>query len=208
MAEYATTLEELTALKERNRVARDVHDILGHTTVSLIKLFEMSMIHFEKDLSLAYQDIIQAIQISKDSLQEIRSSVYKLASKNDVSSNIVELLNILVSNSRQLGVNIDFTVEGTIPASISSYTMTLYRICQEAITNSILHGKAENIIIILQFLTNNIRIFIFDDGCGCKALKKGMGLSGMEQRVKALKGNLIYGSSGEGGFNINVEIPL
>jgi signal transduction histidine kinase len=84
----------------------------------------------------------------------------------------------------------------------------LYRLCQEAITNSTRHGKAKNTNIILKFSEDKIRLFIFDDGCGCQNIKKGFGLSGMEQRIHNIHGSIVYGSDGESGFNIRVELPL
>jgi signal transduction histidine kinase len=88
------------------------------------------------------------------------------------------------------------------------YSKVIFRVCQEALTNSLRHGKAKNVNIILRSSGNKLSLFIFDDGCGCSQIKKGFGLSGMEQRVKDLGGTLVFGSDGESGFNIRMEIPL
>ncbi len=72
------------------------------------------------------------------------------------------------------------------------------------------HGKATESSIILKFSENIIKLFIFDNGIGCKKLcvEKGFGLQGMQQRVKVLNGDIKFGSDGKKGFNIHVEIPL
>ncbi len=62
--------------------------------------------------------------------------------------------------------------------------------------------------IILHFLTQKISLYIFDDGVGCKEIKKNMGLQSMESRVVEAGGKITFGSDGEKGFNINVDLPL
>jgi signal transduction histidine kinase len=59
-----------------------------------------------------------------------------------------------------------------------------------------------------RFENTSVKIYIFDDGIGCKTIKKGFGLTGMESRVKELNGSVEFGSDGEKGFNIFVDIPL
>lgn len=88
------------------------------------------------------------------------------------------------------------------------YAGVIYRICQEALTNSIRHGKARNISIVLRFSISMIKILIIDDGVGCSELHEGFGLSGMKQRIKELNGKIEYGSGGENGFSIFAEIPF
>jgi signal transduction histidine kinase len=88
------------------------------------------------------------------------------------------------------------------------YKNTIYRICQEALTNSLRHGKATNVSIILRLSDDMISLYIIDDGVGCKNIKKSIGLSNMENRVMELGGKISFGSDGEKGFNINVDFPL
>ena len=75
-------------------------------------------------------------------------------------------------------------------------------------TNSIRHGLARHIDVILKFYHDNLKLFIIDDGRGCKFIKKGFGISGMEQRIKSLGGMVVYGSDGENGFNVHIEVPI
>lgn len=84
----------------------------------------------------------------------------------------------------------------------------IYRICQEAMTNSLRHGKAKNMKIVLASTDGAINLLIEDDGMGCGEIKKGWGLTGMEERVAELKGKIEYGLGRERGFRINIEIPL
>ncbi|TCL70734.1 histidine kinase/DNA gyrase B/HSP90-like ATPase [Hydrogenispora ethanolica] len=71
-------------------------------------------------------------------------------------------------------------------------SFVLYKICQEALTNAVRHGEARNVTIILKEAGRLIRLIIIDDGHGCREIKKGAGLSGMEQRVKTLNGEILF----------------
>jgi signal transduction histidine kinase len=114
----------------------------------------------------------------------------------------------MIDDFKPSGMDIDFTYEGFSSFVSANYSKVIFRVCQEALTNSLRHGKAKHVNIILKLNDNKIKIFIFDDGCGSPNIKKGFGLSGMEQRVKDLDGNIVFGSDGESGFNIRLEIPI
>jgi signal transduction histidine kinase len=114
-----------------------------------------------------------------------------------------------------LGVRIEFSVtEKEIYAKMASSVYkfklsdTLYKIIKEAITNSVRHGCATEINIIVKFSLHKANLFIIDNGCGCREIIEGFGLAGMKQRVEELNGIIKFGSDGESGFNIHVELPM
>ncbi len=207
LEEHSLKIEELAVAEERTRVAREIHDTLGHTMTSIITLLEMSLIHLGMDIIKVKEDILEALVISKDGLRELRSSIHGITLYNIQSNDIITSIKHLISKYKYLGIKIDFSFDGSFEACPTMYVEGIYRICQEAMTNAVRHGKAKNIIIILQLEELLMKLYIFDDGIGCDGIKKGMGLSGIEQRVNLLKGKVLYGSSKEGGFNINIEIP-
>ena len=89
-----------------------------------------------------------------------------------------------------------------------NYSDTFLRVCKESLTNSLKHRKASHISVFIEFTPVLTKIFIIDNGIGCLEIKKGMGLSGMEQRIAKINGNIVYGSDGEKGFSIHIEIPV
>ena len=210
LTEYASTIEEIAVLKERNRLARDVHDTLGQTLSILITLLQVSLLSCKKDINETEEQINKAISITSNGLNELRQSISGLTSAKQTEKNLFDNLEKLINNFECSGLSVDLSVNKIELNIDNSCTEVIYRICQEALTNSIKHGKATKSSIILKFSENNIRLFIFDNGIGCKKLcvEKGFGLKGMQQRVNALNGDIKFGSDGEKGFNIHVELPL
>ncbi|MCX7920735.1 MAG: histidine kinase [Clostridia bacterium] len=208
LKEHSDTVEELAVARERNRIARDAHDTVGHTMTLLISLLELTKGWSANNPVKTSESLNQAISIAKGGLNELRSSISGLVPRNIAKSSITIMLEKMVSEFSFAGVKIDLSVDGILTSNGSGYDELIYRICQEALTNAVRHGKAKHVAIMIRFAYESIKIYIFDDGAGCKTVKKGFGLTGMKQRVRELNGKMIYGSDGEKGFNINIEIPL
>ena len=215
LKEHAATIEELAVVKERNRVAREVHDTLGHTLTLLIMLIKVSRIKLEEDPEESKDKLSQAVEIAQEGLEELRRSIMGLMPENAGNNNIITSLETLIESAQKSGLEVDFSVNGeefyyknmSIRSSFS-FNDCIYKTCQEAITNSLRHGNATKIGIILRFSAEKLVLFIIDNGKGCKNIRKGFGLKGMEERVQSLNGHIIYGSDGEKGFNIHMEIPM
>ncbi|OPZ84353.1 MAG: Sensor histidine kinase DesK [Firmicutes bacterium ADurb.Bin419] len=208
LSEYAETVEELAIIKERNRFARDVHDTLGHTMTLLISLLEVSSIMCRQDPEKTEEKLSEALKAARDGLKELRRSIKGLEPEKLETQDLISSINKLIYDFKPSGMDIDFTHEGFNSFASPTYSKVIFRVCQEALTNSLRHGKAKHVNIILRLIDNKIKLFIFDDGCGSPDIKKGFGLSGMEQRVKDLDGDIVFGSDGESGFNIRLEIPI
>ena len=208
LKEYASTAEKLAIANERNRFARDVHDTLGHSMTLLIALLEVSGISMKKDPAAAEEKLLEAANIAREGLRELRRSVRGIASEKLEKAGLKEAILSLAEDFRSSGVNVDVDIEGLEGAFDPEISNVVFRLCQEALTNSLRHGKARNVSLIFKTARGRLRIFIIDDGSGCKEIKPGLGLTGMEQRVGNIGGEVSYGSDGESGFNIRVEIPL
>jgi signal transduction histidine kinase len=210
LEEYAATVEELSIMKERNRFARDVHDTIGHTMTLLMALLEVSIITCEKDAGDTKLKLQEAQKLVKAGFTELRNSIYNLSSRQQETQNLLLPIKDLISDFRHTGMNIEFFIDGEVDRSVhSGFFGILYKTCQEALTNSFRHGKAERVFILLRFTDTHIKLYVFDNGLGCKKIKPGIGLSGMAQRVKEVNGDIVYGSAQEdGGFNINIKIPI
>lgn len=208
---HAVTIEELAVVKERNRMASEVHDTLGHTMTSIKALLDLSLIELNNNsLGEVRKVINDAREFTKEGMGELRRSILGLSSSGLESDSIIDAIKSLIIKFESLGVHIDFSVDEPeqYREKRISFSTTVYRLCQEALTNSVKHGKAKNISIIIRTINDLVRISIIDDGCGCKDIHKGFGLSGMEKRVKNLNGKILLGSDGVKGFNIHIEIPV
>ncbi|NLI57130.1 MAG: hypothetical protein GX387_01160 [Clostridium sp.] len=208
LSEYAATVEELSIERERNRFARDVHDTLGHSMTLLISLLEVCNITCKKDAEKTEEKIAQALKVAREGIKELRRSVKGLMPENLKNSDILSSIKSLINDFEPSGINIDFSHDIEKINIDPRFSSVIFRICQEALTNSLRHGKAKNVTIILRANDNKIELFIFDDGIGCPNFKKGFGLTSMTQRVKNIGGDIVFGSDGESGFNIRLEIPL
>ncbi|MCX7747614.1 MAG: sensor histidine kinase [Clostridia bacterium] len=207
LKEYAESIEELAVVKERNRFARQIHDTLGHTMALLLAVLEVSSINLKKDPEKAEQKLLEATGMAREGLKELRRSISGLDNGKIEAENLIQSLKKLFADFESAGMNIDFTIQGIFDYKDPNYSDALYKTCLEALTNSLRHGKAKNVSIILKFFSDGMKLFIIDDGIGCKAIEKGFGLTGMEQRIQELKGKIHFGSDGENGFNIQIEIP-
>lgn len=208
LEKFTETVEELAIARERNRVGREVHDTVGHTLTLLIALSENAKANLESDRSKTVEILDKCIDLSRKALNDIRMSLKGTCEETFKKTNLEEWMNYLVKTNSASGVNVEFLINEGIPALDSSRVMAIYRICQESITNAIRHGQAKNVNIIIKNLKNAIRLYIFNDGKGCAEIKKGYGLTGMEERVNKLGGSISFGSDGEKGFNIIAEIPV
>ena len=207
LEESADMVEELAVAKERNRFALDAHDHLGHTLTLLIKLLEVSRMTSLDTPEIMDNKLEEAVRIARGGLEELRASVRGLASGKIKGEKLSDALEELARDFAALGIHVELSVKGLQDLTEPLLYNTLRALCVEASTNALKHGRAKNISIIAKDENGHIRLVIFDDGCGCKDINKGFGLTGMENRVLALNGNIVFNSDGENGFIIHADIP-
>jgi ligand-binding sensor domain-containing protein/signal transduction histidine kinase len=200
-------------LAERTRVAREIHDTLlqGFTGISL-KLDAIA--HQLPDESKAKQQLESVLEQSDQALTEARRAVW------DMRSPLVEshgLANALASSAQHIiegtPAQLQFAVEGTVRDLPPAIEDNLLRICQEAVTNSIRHGSAKQVKVVLNYERRQVQLHIEDDGCGfdpskVQAAKNGhFGLVGMQERAKKLGGKLTLNSRVDAGTQVCALIP-
>lgn len=207
LKQYASTAEELAIVKERQRFSRDIHDTLGHTMTVLITQLKVAEILCGSNIDAAKAKIGEMIVMAKDGLNELRKSIMGIVPGKLADNNIEASILRLINDFKSTGMKIDVTVNGLFDNLPEDKVQALYRLCQEALTNSIRHGKATHVDIVMNSADDKLKVLIKDNGIGCKHIKKGFGLKGMEQRINSFGGMIHYGSDGENGFNIFVELP-
>lgn len=206
LGKFSKTAEELAITRERNRLGREVHDTVGNTLTLLIALAEnvkSGLYDNQEDLK---NILDKSIDISRQALNDIRSCLKGMCAFK--KTNLAEWLKDLTNNYLSSGTKVKVSIAENIPNLDTSKAMAIYRICQESVTNAIRHGQAKTIDIIIKGNSNEIRLYIIDDGKGCSEIVKGYGLTGMEERVAKLGGSITFGSDGEKGFNIIANLPV
>lgn len=205
LKEYSKKIEELTISKERNRVAQELHDSLGHYLMAI----SMHIDVLDKTLDISPEkskNILSKTKIIVDnSIDELRSTVYSLRKNNiNIISSVNSLTeNLSISNNISFNVNISNDIEN-VSLLIKD---ALYKTIKESITNGVKHGKASQFIIDLFIKDNIIYLSILNNGIKPDNIIKSNGLNGMEDRLRVLNGKLNVENTLD-GFKVSCTIPL
>jgi signal transduction histidine kinase len=200
LKQYTDEVNRLSVVEERNRIARDIHDTLGHNMTALIMQLQMAEHLLKDDVSKAAPLLTDSVKTAKDSLTGIREVVETLRG-GDTSHITVESIKKLVNEfSEKTGVEIELDIKGVAAVQDSAVNIAVFRIVQEAITNAVRHGKATRISVSLDYCADGIEFYIMDNGEGKVDVKEGYGLKGIRERVEAFGGRVEFGT--DKGFYI------
>jgi two-component system sensor histidine kinase DesK len=190
--------EHLAKMAERERIARDLHDLLGHTLSIIILKSELASRLAEKDPARAVGEIRDVERISREALAQVRGAVrgYRTAG---LESEMREARAALET----AGIQVESSASPTqlSPIQESVFALAL----REAVTNVVRHARATACRLSLRQNGNVCEMEIADNGCG-GALVEGNGLSGMRQRVEALGGELER--DGSRGTRLRIRVPV
>jgi signal transduction histidine kinase len=207
LRQYAAQVEELATLKERNRVAREIHDSLGHYLTVVIVQIEAAMAVFEKDRERSLDVLRKAQGLAQKGLTDVRRSVGALRASPTETHSLIDSLNTLIEECRVSGLPTEFQFAGT-PRNLSpSAELALYRAAQEALTNVRKHSQAHVATVTLNYSTDSVWLKVHDDGIGATELTKGFGLVGMHERVQNLGGEVRITTATNQGFTLEVGLP-
>jgi signal transduction histidine kinase len=208
LTEYAAQAEELATLRERNRLAREIHDNLGHYLTAVNMQIEAAMAVLSTDQERTLQALTKAQTLTKEGLSEIRRSINALRANPIENRALNEAILLLVEEHRAAGNAVDFEVVGDIRPCSAAVEMTLYRITQEGLTNIRKHARATHADLALSYKESRcIRLTLCDDGVGSTVTDGGFGLLGIRERVHLLGGTLTIQTSVGHGFILQVELP-
>jgi signal transduction histidine kinase len=194
LREYTDELNRLSVVEEKNRIARDIHDNLGHNMTALIMQLQMAE-HYMKTGSGKSQEMLQdSIQTARDSLSSIREVVETLRGKEIIVSSEKAIRTLVDEFSQKTGAEINLKVNGKVMQDEKSGT-ALYHILQECLTNSVRHGEAKKIDVELIYSDNSVSFSIKDNGSGAENIKEGFGMKGIRERVDDFKGSVEFKSN-------------
>lgn len=205
----AEELEELTIIEERNRIAREIHDTVGHTLTTVLVEIEAGKRLIDKNNELAKEKLELAQGQVRNGLDDIRSSVRMLKKGEDVLDFIPSMVSLIDETTKHTDVKFDYEIEDgiEIPQDIGK---ALYRILQEGITNGIKHGKATVFKFKIQSLNledNEKIIFTLEDnGIGTNSIIESFGLISIRERIAKIGGTVEFQSQQGNGFKLKIEI--
>lgn len=208
LREYAMQAEELAATRERNRVAREIHDSIGHCLTVVHVQLEAARTTFDREPSQALDALGKAQRVAQAGLQDIRRSVAALRVSPLHNRPLIEAIRQLAAECQADGFETDVKMTGE-PRSLSPQVeLTLYRAAQEGLTNCRRHSQAARASIVLDFeAKGSVRLTISDDGVGATDTDHGFGLLGLRERAHLLDGKIHVRTSPGKGFVLEVEIP-
>lgn len=210
LTEYAKQIEALATARERNRLAREIHDSLGHYLTVVNMQIEAALAVMDADSDRARQSMTKAQTLTKNGLTEIRRSVAALRDDTITERPLHEALLQLVEEHRSTGLEVHYRLEGAIRPCPAQIEMTLYRAAQEGLTNIRKHAKATRAELHLNYQRSDaVALELRDNGVGGAEIERngGFGLLGLFERAKLLGGAVKVQSAPGEGVMLCVELP-
>jgi signal transduction histidine kinase len=205
----AAEVAQLAAANERNRMAREIHDTLGHYLTVIHVQLEAARAVIGRDPDRGVLAVTRAQALAKDGLTAVRQSVKALREEGSVDA-IAEQIRSLVDSARDERFTVTFTISGTPRPVSAAVALALHRTTLEALTNVRKHADAANVEIELAFRHDGlVQLRVHDDGKGAveETVGTGFGLRGIRERAEQLKGRASYRMTPDEGFTLDVELP-
>jgi signal transduction histidine kinase len=212
--------------EERLRIAREVHDVIGHN-ISLINVqasMGLDLMDSQPEQARAALSAIKSV--SKEALEELRTMLTTLRQDDDVAPRSpapgLDRLPELIELTRAAGLTVEVEVTGKAPPLPAAVHLAAYRIVQESLTNVARHAGRARVTVRVTYGDAEVRIEIADDGTvpagrgpsgggpagGNRATGTGSGITGMRERAAALGGDLSAGFRPGGGFLVSARLPV
>jgi signal transduction histidine kinase len=194
---------ELATATERNRLARDMHDSLGHHLTVIAIQLEKAAAFRGRDPAVADQALADARLSTRYALEDVRQSVGTL--RDDGSFALGGALRTLIA--RMDGFDVELDITGDESAYSGPTLMALYRAAQEGLTNASKHSHATRVTVRVTLTDEQASLVVADDGRGFDRAEPGFGLRGMDERLRLVGGSLEVDASPGGGTRLLVTIP-
>lgn len=191
-------IERLATLGERERIARDLHDLLGHTLTSIVVRAQLIAKVAEADPAAAVREAADIEQTARTALSEVRAAVtgwrhHALDAELDIARDVLAAADVDLRVEQEAEVAMSPQVEAAVALAL-----------REAVTNIVRHASAERCTIGVVTTGNDVRLTVADDGRG-SAAPDGSGLAGMRERISALGGAVERRM--DGGTTLTVTVP-
>ena len=208
-------VRELSVAEERARIAREIHDSVGHHLTMINLQLQNAQRFRHRDPAEAWEEVGSARELALEALSEVRRAVRALKPLAVEETTGAGALAALARNFDGTGIGVSFEVEGEERELAEETEITLYRAMQEGLTNAGRHAKARRVQTTLRFSEFGVSLTVSDDGRGSEvgpsngavARGEGFGLFSPKERVEDLGGTVEWGDRPEGGFALVVDLP-
>lgn len=210
LRQSAEEIERLAMSQERSRIARDIHDSLGHSLTALNIQLEGALKLAQRDPPKSQAFLSEAKRLGSVALQDVRQSVAALRGDALKGESLEDAVSALLRNFQQTS-GITPATEIECPENFEDPGRTaLYRILQESLTNIVKHAEAQAVTVVLGRHSNRLVLTVEDDGKGFQTqlTSTGFGLQGMRERAEAVGGQFDLVSQPGQGSRIEVSFPL
>lgn len=207
MQKYVIVTEKFGEKNERKRLARELHDTIGHALAGMAVGVDACITMIDKNPQLAKAQLKIISKAIRKGMKDVRNSLNKMRPdflQQYRLKEAIEKMKEEISDVTDLKINFNYQIDET--GFDTKIEDILFRVIQESITNSIRHGLATVVDIDIYKENNLLCLKIKDNGKGCKAINYGFGLKQMVERVSQIRGDINFYS--ENGFTIEIKIPL
>lgn len=204
LRENAAQAEQLATAQERNRLAREIHDGVGHYLTVVKTQLDAAAALLPAQPERARDAVTKAARLAGEALDDVRRSVGTL--RTDAARRpLAESLHALAQDA---GMPVAVKISGEVRGLAPAVEHALFRAAQEGLTNVRKHAQAQGAEVALEFLADGrVTLVVSDDGRGAGATTGGFGLVGMRERVELLGGRVRTANRSGGGFELAVEVP-
>jgi len=200
-------LQEVTALEERQRIAKEIHDTAGHSITTVIMQTEAAKLLIDGDAAEAKRRISAANLQAKNALEELRESVHLLSGTPELVSLRDMLLGVIQDSTDGTDVTIRYEIDDVTVGDAKRRFLT--NSLKEGISNGLRHGGATAFWFELKESGDKITFLLSDNGAGANlaGFKEGFGLAGMQKRAAALGGSAWFETECDEGFEVHLTLP-
>ena len=207
LQEYSVMAEKMAETRERNRLAREIHDTLGHTLTGIAAGIDACLATIGTSPQQTKDQLELISKVTRDGIKEIRRSVSQLRPDALERFSLEYAISKMVADMNAVsGARVYFDCQVKNLKFDEDEENAIYRVIQEGITNALRHGHASQIWITIKKEDTDILLQIRDNGIGCKEIKSGFGTKHMKERIKMLSGVVTF--DGSDGFTVNARIPI
>lgn len=207
MQKYVIVTEKFGEKNERKRLARELHDTIGHALAGMAVGVDACITMIDKNPQLAKAQLKVISKAIRKGMKDVRNSLNKMRPdflQQYRLKEAIEKMKEEISDVTDLKINLNYQIDAI--GFDTKIEDILFRVIQESITNSIRHGLATVVDIDIYKENNLLCLKIKDNGKGCKAINYGFGLKQMVERVSQIRGDINFYS--ENGFTTEIKIPL
>ncbi|WP_233516766.1 ATP-binding protein [Paenibacillus curdlanolyticus] len=209
MEQRAQVMSDLSVLEERNRIARDIHDHVGHMLTASIVQLEASMTLFDHEPTLAAERLTLVADLMRRGLQEMRRSVRMLTDATEDTVRLeASLEKFIAEATRYAGITIDHRIEPLSARLHPEQEKLVYRVLQEGITNGIRHGDSRDFQFELVEREQGLVVKLFNSGAPYSSPILGFGLASMKEAAERWGGHFHIGAVEGQGCLLEILFPL